>query len=540
MGNHLECHIFLDRKGTQMQEQDNNAVSQLSRRGLLIGTATAGLIVASGGAMLAPSANAVAAKIKKGGVLRVGVGSGSTKETQDAHLGGFTADTSRQYQLYDRLVTRDSKFKLVNELADGFTPNKSGNIWTVRVKKGIKFHNGRTLSADDVIFTIQRILNPATLAIRAGALSGVDLTKLKKIDRYTVSIGLKSANVTFDELFSDYAMGIVPVGYNPATPVGTGPFKFKSFTPGVKSVYTKNTNYWRAGEPFVDSLEIISIPDETARVNALISGQVDCITDLPNSQVSTIKANKKLAVLNAKTGAYVPIAMNCLKAPFNDVKVRQAFRLMIDREAVVKQAYSGFAQMGNDVLGRYDEGYNTKLKQRDYDPEKAKSLLKASGVTIPEMELKTTDEASGMLTIPQIFALNAKQAGVTVKVTQPTDFWTGWPGAMVFSMDYYVNRTYLQAATLVYNGGDYAKETGWSNAEYEALIATALKTPNKALRNEIIADAQAIEYNEGGYIITSFYNKLDAHSAKVTGLGGGHPSGNSLNNFTLRSVGFTA
>jgi len=121
-----------------MQEQDNNAVNELSRRGLLMGTAAGGLLIAGSGAMLAPSANAATAKIKRGGVLRVGVGSGSTTETQDAHLGGFTADTARQYQLYDRLVTRDSNFKLVNELADSFTPNKTGNVWTVRVKKGLQ------------------------------------------------------------------------------------------------------------------------------------------------------------------------------------------------------------------------------------------------------------------------------------------------------------------------------------------------------------------------------------------------------------------
>jgi peptide/nickel transport system substrate-binding protein len=363
---------------------------------------------------------------------------------------------------------------------------------------------------------------------------------MKKVDKYTVSVTLKSANVTFDEIFSNYAMGIVPVGYDPANPVGTGPFKYKSFTPGVKSVYTKNTAYWRSGEPYVDSVEILSIPDETARVNALISGQVDAITDLPNSQVSSVKANKKLKVINAKTGAYVPIAMNALKEPFNNPLVRQAFRLMVDREAVVKQAYSGYAQMGNDVLGRYDEGYNTKLPQRDYDPEKAKALLKKSGVTIPAMELKTEDDAAGMLTIPQIFALNAKQAGVTVNVTTPSNFWDGWPGASVFAMDYYINRTYLEAATLVYCGGDYAKETGWSNPAFEALIAKALKTTNKGLRNEMIADAQKIEYDDGAYIVTSYYNKLDATSAKVEGFGSGHPSGNSLNNFTLRSVGFTA
>jgi len=535
-----ERSFFLPRRGKQMQEQDNTFSADLSRRGMLMGAAAGGLVIAGGGAMLAPTANAATAKLKKGGVLRIGVSGGGPTETQDAHLGGFTADTARQYQLYDRLVTRDSNFKLVNELADSFTPNKTGNVWTIRVKKGVKFHNGRELTADDVIFTINRVLDPATKAIRAGALSGVDTAKTKKVDKYTVSITLKSANVTFDEIFSNYAMGIVPVGYNPASPVGTGPFKYKSFTPGVKSVYTKNTAYWRTGEPYVDSVEIISIKDETARVNALISGQVDAITDLPNSQVSTVKANKKLKVINAKTGAYVPIAMNALKEPFNNPLVRQAFRLMIDREAVVKQAYSGYAQMGNDMIGRYDEGYNSKLPQRDYDPEKAKALLKKSGVTIPVMELKTQDDVAGMLTIPQIFALNAKQAGVTVNVTTPADFWTGWPGASTFATDYYINRTYLEGATLVYCGGDYAKETGWSNPAFEALIAKALKTPNKALRNEMVADAQKIEYDDGAYIVTSFYNKLDASSAKVDGFGAGHPSGNSLNNFTLRSVGFTA
>ena len=540
MNAHRERSFFLPRRGKQMQEQDNTFSADLSRRGMLMGAAAGGLVIAGGGAMLAPTANAATAKLKKGGVLRIGVSGGGPTETQDAHLGGFTADTARQYQLYDRLVTRDSNFKLVNELADSFTPNKTGNVWTIRVKKGVKFHNGRELTADDVIFTINRVLDPATKAIRAGALSGVDTAKTKKVDKYTVSITLKSANVTFDEIFSNYAMGIVPVGYNPASPVGTGPFKYKSFTPGVKSVYTKNTAYWRTGEPYVDSVEIISIKDETARVNALISGQVDAITDLPNSQVSTVKANKKLKVINAKTGAYVPIAMNALKEPFNNPLVRQAFRLMIDREAVVKQAYSGFAQMGNDMIGRYDEGYNAKLPQRDYDPEKAKALLKKSGVTIPVMELKTQDDVAGMLTIPQIFALNAKQAGVTVNVTTPADFWTGWPGASTFATDYYINRTYLEGATLVYCGGDYAKETGWSNPAFEALIAKALKTPNKALRNEMVADAQKIEYDDGAYIVTSFYNKLDASSAKVDGFGAGHPSGNSLNNFTLRSVGFTA
>lgn len=522
-----------------MEEENNIFSAELSRRGVLKGAAAGGLILGAGGAMLSQS-SASAATIKKGGVLRIGVGSGSTKETQDAHLGGFTADTARQYQLYDRLVTRDSNFKLVNELAESFTPNKVGDVWTVKLKSGVKFHNGKALTADDVVYTIKRVLDPKTKAVRAGSLAGVDQTGLKAADALTVTIPLKSANVTFDEIFSNYAMGIVPVGYDPAAPVGTGPFVFKSFTPGVKSVYTKNANYWRTGEPYVDEVQIISLPDETARVNALVSGQVDAITDLPNSQYATIKATKGLKVLNAKTGAYVPIAMNCLKAPFNDVRVRQAFRLMIDRNAVVKQAYGGLAQVGNDILGRYDEAYATDIRQRTIGTNQAKRLLSKAGVSGMSIDLATEDDAQGMLAIPQIFAQNATASGVTVKVTQPSTFWDGWPGAMKFAMDYYINRTYLEAATLVYCGGDYAKETGWSNPKYEALIAQALKTADKGLRAQMIHDAQVIEYNEGGYIITSFYNKLDGYSAKIDGFGAGSPSGNALNNFTLRSVGFVA
>lgn len=522
-----------------MQEQDNNGIGDLSRRGVLMGAATGGLLIAGSGAMLAPSANAATAKLKKGGVLRIGV-NGGPAETQDAHLGGFTADTARQYQLYDRLVVRDSNFKLVNELAESFTANKTGNVWTVKLKKGVKFHNGKELVAEDLIYTIQRILDPATKALKASLLANVDLPNLKKTGKYTVEIALKSADVVFNEPWSNYAMGIVPVGYDPKNPVGTGPFKYVSFTPGVKSVYNKHTEYWRTGQPYVDSVEILTLENETARVNALLSGQVDAITDLPTSQIASVKANKKLKVLNAKTGAMVPIVMNTVKTPFTDPLVRQAFRLMIDRNAVVKQAYAGNAILGNDVLATFDPGSNKNLKQRAYDPEKAKALLKKAKVKVSSIELKTTDDASGMGSIPQVFKSGAKKAGVEVSVTNAATMWDGWPGGQAFHMDYYIARGYLDHARVVYMGGSYAKETSWSNPAYEKLIKQAVKTTNTSVRNEIIADAQQIEYDDGAYIITSFYNKIDGYSAKIDGFGTGNPEGNSLNNFTLRAVGFIA
>ena len=335
-------------------------------------------------------------------------------------------------------------------------------------------------------------------------------------------------------------MGIVPVGYDPKNPVGTGPFKYVSFTPGVKSVYNKHTEYWRTGQPYVDSVEILTLENETARVNALLSGQVDAITDLPTAQVSAVKGNKKFKVLNAKTGGMVPIVMNTVKTPFTDPLVRQAFRLMIDRNTVVKQAYAGNAILGNDVLATFDPGSNKNLKQRAYDPEKAKALLKKAKVKVSSIELKTTNDVEGMASIPQIFKSGAKKAGVDVSITNSASMWDGWPGGQAFHMDYYLARGYLDHARVVYMGGSYAKETSWSNPAYEKLIKQAVKTTNTSVRNEIIADAQQIEYDDGAYIITSFYNKIDGYSAKIDGFGTGNPEGNSLNNFTLRAVGFIA
>jgi len=402
------------------------------------------------------------------------------------------------------------------------------------------FHDGKELVAEDLIYTIQRILNPATKALKASLLANVDLPNLKKTGKYTVEIALKSADVVFNEPWSNYAMGIVPVGYDPKNPVGTGPFKYVSFTPGVKSVYNKHTEYWRTGQPYVDSVEILTLENETARVNALLSGQVDAITDLPTAQVSAVKGNKKFKVLNAKTGGMVPIVMNTVKTPFTDPLVRQAFRLMIDRNTVVKQAYAGNAILGNDVLATFDPGSNKNLKQRAYDPEKAKALLKKAKVKVSSIELKTTNDVEGMASIPQIFKSGAKKAGVDVSITNSASMWDGWPGGQAFHMDYYLARGYLDHARVVYMGGSYAKETSWSNPAYEKLIKQAVKTTSTSVRNEIIADAQQIEYDDGAYIITSFYNKIDGYSAKIDGFGTGNPEGNSLNNFTLRAVGFIA
>lgn len=520
----------------------------MSRRDLLRATLAGGVAFGLTGALAGCSSSAgpapaaaAAGKLKKGGTLRIGVAGGGAKDTLDAHRGGFEPDTARAMQLYDRLMRFTPDFRLETELAESFEPNATADEWTLKLRKGVTFHDGKPLTADDVIFTIKRILDPKDPKVGASGISYLDLPRVRKIDNLTVRLPLKVRNVGFSEQFAQYFMGIVPVGYDPAKPVGTGPFKYKSFSPGQQSVFTRNDAYWRSGEPYVDKVVIIDFPDDTARVNALLGGQVDAISTLPTNQIAAVKGNSALQVLNSPTGAWLALAMRVDVAPFNDVKVRQAMRLLVSRPQVVGQAFSGQAMVGNDLYGRYDVAYDHDLPQRQQNVDQAKSLLKQAGRSGLQAELVTAPSFQGMVQGASVFAQNAADAGIDIKVrkvdggTLYGDNWLKWP----FATDYWVTRSYLSQAALSSMPSSPWNETHWQDPQYIKLVQQAQGQPDQAKRTELLAAAQKLEYDHGGYIIPSFTNQVDAYSAKVGGFAESK-TGTALNNFTLRSVGFLA
>ncbi|QNN55139.1 ABC transporter substrate-binding protein [Nocardioides mesophilus] len=479
--------------------------------------------------------------IKRGGSLRVGVSGGSAKDTLDAHRGGFNPDTARAMQLYDRLMRFTPDFMLEPELAESFEPNSRADEWTVRLRKGVTFHDGAPLTADDVIFTIKRILDPKDPKVGASGISYLDVAKMQKVDDLTIKLPLTVRNVGFAEQFAQYFMGVVPVGYDPAKPVGTGPFKFKSFTPGQQSVFTRNDNYWRDNEPYVDEVVIIDFPDDTARVNALLGGQVDAIANLPQNQIAAVQGNPALAVLNAPTGAWLAFTMRVDAAPFDDVRVRQAMRLLTNRQDVITQALNGQATLGNDLYGRYDAAYASDLAQREQDIDQAKSLLKQAGRSDLQAELVTAPSFQGMVEGAGVLAQNATEAGVDLKIrkvdggTLYGDNWLKWP----LAADYWVSRSYLSQAALSSLPSSPWNETHWNDPTYIKLVQEAQGQPDDDKRTELLQAAQKIEYDQGGYIIPAFTNQTDAYVAKLAGFEKSK-TGTALNNFTLRSVGFVA
>ncbi|HEX7298828.1 MAG TPA: ABC transporter substrate-binding protein, partial [Solirubrobacteraceae bacterium] len=363
-----------------MDEQRQPWEREVTRRTVLRQAASGGLALTAlagcggGGSKTATTTTNAKPKTRAGGMLRVGVSGGGAQDTLDAHKGTTDADYARTAQLYDRLTEYDPQNKLRLSLAEELTPSNAAKEWTVRLREGVTFHDGKPLTADDLIFTIQRITDPKDPKNAASSLTLVDIKGMRKLDERTVRIPMKASMIDFPDQMTRLTTGIVHEGYNPKKPVGTGPFVYQSLSPGQRSVFTKNAKYWRDGGAAVDGVTIINFADDTGRVNALLGGQVEAITNLPAAQIAALASNRSVKVLNSKTGAWQPFTMRVDVAPFNDVRVRQAFRLIVDRPQMVEQVLSGNGQVGNDMYSRYDPMYASDLPQRAQDLEQAKSL----------------------------------------------------------------------------------------------------------------------------------------------------------------------
>lgn len=477
------------------------------------------------------------AAAQSGGTLRVGIVGGSTKDSLDPHSPVTHPDEARAIQLYATLATYDSDHKIQMDLADSITSSPDAKSWTVRLRDGLKFSDGRPITADDVVATFKRITDPKSPKAGAAGLSTLDPGSLKATDSKTVVFGFTAPFATFPDAVAQYSNGIVPADFDIKKPVGSGPFMFESFTPGQQSTFVKNPNYWRQEKTYLDKVTIIDFPDDTARVNALLGGQVDAIDQLPLGQINVVKANPELKVLESHTGSWLPFTMRVDQPPFDDVRVRQAFRLIVDREQMVKQVLGGHGTVGNDMYGRFDACYPSDVPQRKQDIAKAKELLAAAGQSDLSVDLVTSPAAAGLVEAAQVFAQQAKAAGVTVHVKKvdPGVFYGDQYLKWTFSQDFWFTRDYLpQTATGSVAAAPY-NETHWDDPDWTAIVNKANATVDQAARCGLVAKAQQIEFDNGGYIIWGFPNSVDAYNAKVHGLVP-DKSGIPLTSFAFRNV----
>jgi peptide/nickel transport system substrate-binding protein len=539
--------------GPDPREEPNELQRQLerllSRSDFLKGAAgVAGLstlLAACGGSSGSPSSNTTATSasgpIHKGGTLRLGYVGAGTAETMNPNLGVTPIDQSRIQQLYDPLTILNPDLSTSPGLALEWTPNKDATEWEVKLRPGVTFHNGKTLTAHDVVYSIQLMSKPTSAALPF--VSSIKLKDLKAVNNTTLRIPLQFPDASLQSNFIYYNTWIVQDGEKDFThPVGTGPFKFESFTPGQQSVFTKNSDYWMTGVPYVDSLKISSISDDTARLNALLSGQIDAMAQLPYAEAKAHQATGDIVVLVAKAPQALVFYFDVTKPPFNDNRVRTAMKLIANRPQLVSDAISGFGAVGNDIIGKGLPLYNNSLPQRVQDIDQAKSLLKAAGQPNLHVLLKTSEIIPGFVESATLYAQQATAAGVKVQLQQvPADSYfnpsllylkllfgqSQWP---VFSLKFF----YLQslAANAPYN------ETHWHDPAWNATLFKAIGELDQAKAQSYWNEVQEVQYHQGGYMCWTNADYVDGVSKKVQGL---KPNpGGILGNHDFRKVWLSA
>jgi peptide/nickel transport system substrate-binding protein len=460
----------------------------------------------------------------KGGTLRIGLGSAGLKSSLNPFISTGEMDFAVAQSIFDRLSDFDADGNLFNVLAEDFSHNSVGNVWTIKLKKGVVWHDGGPFSAQDVVYSIKYVLDPANKADGYTNLAPLmDMNGVRALDSDTVEVTLRRPYALLPDVLGSKVMFLIKDGaVDFSEPIGTGPFKFVRWNQGERVTLARSDNYRKAGQPYLDGLDFIAINDPNARLNALAAGQVDAVAQIDGSLVRIITANPTLQLIQSKSAATTDQFMMCNMAPFSDVRVRQAFRFLVDRRQLVENALDGFGRIGNDLHCITDPDYASELPQRPYDPDMAKSLLKRAGYDSNfTVELYTSDAAPGMLASSTLISNQAKKIGINVKLSvAPADSYYAGPKfkrTPMCSSDWGQHTIESQFGQ-AYARGAYWNEPDWTNDQFDVWVAKARTTFDPKMRKEYFVEAQKILYDQGGYIVWGFRDLLDAASAKVKGI----------------------
>jgi peptide/nickel transport system substrate-binding protein len=448
-------------------------------------------------------------------------------------------DTARLQALYDPLVQLDAQAQIDYVLAESITPNRSLTTeWVIRLRPGVTFHGGKDLTADDVLYTFRRIVSSKFSG--SIGLGPVDLPATKALDKLTLLVSMSKPFAGFVEQLAAfwYYLYVAPSGFNPAKPDGTGPFVYQSFNPGERSVFTRNPHYWRNGLPYADTLTLIDFSDSVSLQDALTSGVVHGAGTLDGPQIRALAATSGVQTVVSRAGSITPFTMRVDQAPFSDVNVRQAFRLLVDRQQLIDSAVDGYGTVASDVFSPYDPDFDHAL-HRQADIPQAKFLLKKAGQENMTVQLVTSAIATGTMAMATVLAEQATTAGVKINLKQvlPGTFFGPSYLSWTFSQDYYNYSPYLPQVAFSMLPTSPFNETHTDNPRYDSLYDQANATLDAATRRQILYKMQQFDFTQGGYIIPAYVDSLDAYSDKISGYTAARV-GQPLSNFDFEHFWF--
>lgn len=492
----------------------------ITRRRFMEGALALGMTVASASAFVSSVA---AATPKRGGVYRVGLPAANTGDNMDTATNSDAFMINMAQGAVRNCVTEVNAYsKAVPELAESLEPSADAATWVVKVRKGVVFHSGKTLDADDIIASIEHHRGEGSKS--AAKSVAESMGKIKKDGANTLIFELESGNADFPYLLSDYHITIGPAGKDGKidwfSGDGTGPYSIKAFEPGVRSHLMRNPNYFKEGEGNFDEVKMIAINDAAARMNAMSTGQVDAICRCDLKTAALLGKKPGIDILNISATKHYTYPMDVRAAPFDNNDVRMALKLGIDREVFVKTVLRGYGALGNDHPISTSQNYHASdLPQRKYDPEKAKWHLKQAGLSSLDVEMSASDAAfAGAVDATQLYAEALKPAGINLTVKRVSDdgYWSNVWMKVPWSASYWSGRpTADWMFTIGWAAGGNWTETFWNNARFEKLLVAGRAELDEAKRAAIYKEMQSICRDEGGSVIPCFAQNVDAASDKL-------------------------
>ena len=486
----------------------------LSRRQFTKLVAGMGLGATAAGSILN---GAFAQTPKKGGRLRMVFHNASQQETFDPIKRFSRMMAHRDRAAYSCLTDMTPELKVIPGLAESWEPNEDATEWVFKLRKGVEFHNGKSLHAKDVVWSINRIFNKEEA--RGGTVFVEHVTDIIAEDQHTVRFKLNTPDVDLATVLALLWFAIIPEGTTGEKGIGTGPFKLKHFEPAVSATLVRNKNYWKTGLPYVDEVESYSIPDPIARLNAVIAGECHIVNQMTPSLIDKINATPSVNLLSTPSGYRTSGIMRVDLEPFAHNDVRTALKLLIDRETYNKIVYKGQSLVGNDhpIAPIYPE-HCAELPPREYDPEKAVALLKKHGLEKHAFELFASSVGIGAIEGAQVWSQMAKKAGVKIKVSKvPADGWWDafWRVKPLIICQWNMRPTANSQLAIAFKSGASWNDTFWGDERFDKLLVESKGTKDEALRKEMYCEMQQILRDDGGQIIMSFVSILNAASDKV-------------------------
>ena len=498
-------------KDTELMARLSKAAKtgSISRRSFMNYSMAAGVSVSAATGLWTTKANA---SPRSGGTFRFGIHDGNSSDTHNpgTYVSRQQIYMAHQYRSYLTMINPNGS--LGSDLASSWNPNDDASVWTFEITPDATFHSGKPVMATDVVDSLNFHRGEKTASAAKSLLTSV--TNIRADGDHTIVVELNGGNADVPWLMTDYHFAICPSdgngGIDWQSGDGSGPYRIDNGEWGVQFSMSRHDG-WHLEGAYFDKLEMLVLNDPNARQTALVTGEVDAISLVDLKTMALLERDPSINMLSVPSAAAITMPMFCTTAPFDDVNVRNALKLSMNRDEIIEKIAFGEATIGNDfhhspAMPYFPEG----IEQREFDPDQAKSLLKKAGAEGLEVSISTADSVfSGAVDMCVLYAEQAKQAGINITVVREandgyySDVWLKKPFCTV---SWGARPTPDVMYSLAYTPGAAWNESRWENEKFHGLLIRAKAELNDELRSEMYRDMALLARNDGGTIVPFFNN----------------------------------